>query len=64
LQAPGEVGQYNLTTEGTSDFTVTTDGYIILNTNTLNYEATHNFTFTVSFALFFMRKGDSTGDIG
>ena len=45
--APGEVGQYDLTIEGTSDFTVTTDGYIILNTNTLNYEATPSFTFTV-----------------
>jgi hypothetical protein len=38
-----------LTIEGTSDFTVSTDGYIILNTNTLNYEATPSFTFTVVF---------------
>ena len=53
-----------MTIEGTSDFTVTTDGYIILNTNTLNYEATPSFTFTVSFALFFMRRRDCAGDIG
>ena len=52
-----------MTIEGTSDFTVTTDGYIILNTNTLNYEATPSFTFTVRFTLFFMRR-DCAGDIG
>jgi hypothetical protein len=40
-----------LTIEGTSDFAVATDGYIILNTNTLNYEATPSFTFRVRFSI-------------